>query len=197
MNSGHYVRSKTNVQRTEWKFVQICGQYKFWKTEMNYYDSLFHGKIKDHIETQVWNLYKCPEDEVVIKVHVCQQSTAVDCGVYTVANAFYILSNVNITSRQLKKNAMWEHLQLCIKVGKFDEFPESESTEIMLYCPEISFKFDVFWTWYGTISKIKIYIWLNVTDVRNGFIENVKISLTFWEEIVWSLVLFWLHLILY
>ena len=142
-------------------------------------------------------MYKCPEDEVVIKVHVCQQSTAVDCGVYTVADAFYILSNVNITSRQLKKNAMREHLLLCIKVGKFDEFPESESTEIVLYCPEISFKFDVFWTWYGTISKIKIYLWLNVTDVRNGFIENVKISLTFWEEIVWSLVLFWLHLILY
>ena len=77
-------------------------------------------------------------------MHVCQQSTAVDCGVYTVANAFYILSNVNITSRQLKKNAMREQLLLCIKVVKFGEFPESESTEIVLYCPEISFKFDMF-----------------------------------------------------
>ena len=52
------------------------------------------------------NLYKCLEDEVVIKVHVCQQSTAVDCGVYTVTDAFYILSNVDITSRRLKKYAM-------------------------------------------------------------------------------------------
>ena len=92
------------------KFVQICEQYKLWKNEINYYESLFIKwmlyDIKYHIETQVCNLYKCLEDEVVIKVHVCQQSTAVDCGVYTVTDAFYILSNVDITSRRLKKYAM-------------------------------------------------------------------------------------------
>ena len=73
---------------------------------------------------------------------------------------------------------MREHPLLCIKVGKLDEYSQSEPTELVLYCPEI-FKFDVFWTWYGTISKIKIYIWFNVSDVRNGFLENANISLTF------------------
>ena len=64
--------------------------------------------------------YKCPEDEVAIKVRVCQQQTkAVDCGVHAAANAFYILSNVDISSRRLKESAMREHLLQYIKVGKF------------------------------------------------------------------------------
>ena len=38
---------------------------------------------------QVCNLYKCSCDEVAIKVRVCQQQTnAVDCSVYVVANDF-------------------------------------------------------------------------------------------------------------
>ena len=70
------------------------------KNERNYYDSLFHGKMKTHIKMQVCNLYKCPEDEIVIKVRICQQQTnAVDCGVYAVSNAFYILSNGDINPR--------------------------------------------------------------------------------------------------
>ena len=74
---------------------------------------------------QVCNLYKCPEDEVVIKVRICQQQTnVVGCGVYAVAKAFYILSNVDISSRRLKEKAMRDHLLQCIKVGKFTEFPE-------------------------------------------------------------------------
>ena len=94
---------------------------------------------------QVCNLYKCPEHDVVIKVRVCQQQTnTVACGVYAVANAFYILSNADINSRRLKKSAMPEHLLQRIKVGKSAEFPQSEPTEIVLYCSEGSLIFDVF-----------------------------------------------------
>ena len=76
---------------------------------------LFSGKIKDHIKMQVCNLYKCLKDEVAIKVCVCKQQTnAVDCGIYAVAKAFYILSNVDISSRGLKENAVREHLLQCI-----------------------------------------------------------------------------------
>ena len=49
------------------KFVQILHNGSFhWitvgninseKNEINYCDSLFHGKIKDHIKIRVWNLY--------------------------------------------------------------------------------------------------------------------------------------------
>ena len=104
--------------------------------------------------------YKCPEDEVAIKVRVCQQQTnAIDCGVYAVANAFYLLSNVDISSRRLKESAMREHLLQYIKVGKFAEFPQRKPTDIVLYCPERSVKFDIFciyrlpWVWYHTKNK--------------------------------------------
>ena len=77
------------------------------KNEIIYYDSLYNGKIKDHMKMQVRNLYKCPKDEVVIKVRVCQQQTnAVDCGVYAVANAFSLLSNVDISLRRVKESAI-------------------------------------------------------------------------------------------
>lgn len=109
---------------------------------------------------QVCNLYKCPEVEVVIKVDICQQKTnAVACGVYAVANAFYILSNVDISSRRLKENAMQDRLLQCIKIGKLTEFTQSEPTEIALHCPERSVKFDVFcscrlpWLWYHSKNK--------------------------------------------
>ena len=117
------------------------------KNEINYYDSLFDGKIKDRIKMQVRNLYKCSEDELVIKVRVCQQQTnAVDCGVYAVANTFYMLSNVDISSRQLKESAMRDYHLQCIRVGKFTEFQQSEPIEIVLYYPDRSVKFDVFCT---------------------------------------------------
>ena len=65
-------------------------------------------------------------------------------GVYAVANAFYLLSNVDISSRQLKESAVWEHFLQCIKLRKFAEFSQSEPTEIALYCHERSVKLDVF-----------------------------------------------------
>ena len=125
------------------KFVQILHDGSFhWITVsnincekyiINYCDSLFHGKIKDHIKMQVCNLYKCPKDEVVIKVCICKQQTnTVDYGIYAVAKTFYILSNVDISSRGLKESAIQEHLLQCIKVGNFVEFTESEPTECFI-----------------------------------------------------------------
>ena len=73
---------KLMVKEQNEKFVQILHKDSFhWitvsnisceKNEINYYDSLIHGKIKDHIKMQLGNLYKCPEDEVVIEVRICQ-----------------------------------------------------------------------------------------------------------------------------
>ena len=42
------------------------------------------------IKMQVYNLHKCPQDEIVIKVRVCQQQTnALGCGgVYSAAKLF-------------------------------------------------------------------------------------------------------------
>ena len=84
----------------------------------------------------MWLSLRC----LFLKVNV------VFCGVYAVANVFYILSNVDISLRRLKEWSIREHLLQCIKVIKFVEFPESEPNEVVLYWPERSDKFDVFCT---------------------------------------------------
>ena len=108
---------KLTVKERNRKFVQILHNGSFYwinvsninyqKNGIIYYDNLYNCKIKDHIKMQVRNLYKCPKDEVAIKVRVCQQETnAVDCGVYAVANAFSLSSNVDISLRRVKESTM-------------------------------------------------------------------------------------------
>ena len=57
------------------------------KDEMNYYDRLFHGKIRDHVKMQICNIFKCSGKELAVNMKAFQQQTnVVDCGVFVVAN---------------------------------------------------------------------------------------------------------------
>ena len=40
---------------------------------IDYYDSLFHGKIKEHGEMKVCNIFKCIGKELEVKVKAWQQ----------------------------------------------------------------------------------------------------------------------------
>ena len=56
---------------------------------MSYYDSLFHGRIKDNAKMQICNMYICFEEERSVNVWASkQQSNDVDCKVYPIANVF-------------------------------------------------------------------------------------------------------------
>ena len=67
------------------------------KDEMNYYDSLFHGKIRDHVKMKICNIFKCSGKELTVNVKACQQQTnGADCGVFPVANLFHILTGADI-----------------------------------------------------------------------------------------------------
>ena len=45
---------------------------------------------------------KCFEEELSVNVRACQQqSNDVDCGVYTVANVFNLLSGINISVKRI------------------------------------------------------------------------------------------------
>ena len=64
-------------QNEKGEFVQILhnGSYHWFvvsnidcnKNKINYYDSLFHGRIKDHVEMQICDIYKCFEEELVFR----------------------------------------------------------------------------------------------------------------------------------
>ena len=90
-------------------FVQILHNKSFhWVTVSNvnsksgsvdYYDSLFHGGIKDHIKLQIPNISKTENSELEIQIRSCQQQkNGVDCGIFVVANAYYILSGIDVSS---------------------------------------------------------------------------------------------------
>ena len=41
------------------------------KDEINYYDSLFHGKIRDHVKMQIYNTFECSGKELTVDVKAC------------------------------------------------------------------------------------------------------------------------------
>ena len=64
--------------------------------EINYYDSLFKGKITDSVKKQICNLLHSKEKKV--KVHVMpvqQQKNNTDCGIYAIAFAYFIANNTD------------------------------------------------------------------------------------------------------
>ena len=74
---------------------------------IEYYDSLFHGRIRDHVKLQICNIYKSENSLLQINIRSChQQSNGVDCGIYAVANAFYILSGTDVSNIKIDENKM-------------------------------------------------------------------------------------------
>ena len=98
-------------------FVQILHNKSFhWVTVSNvnsksgsvdYYDSLFHGRIKDHVKLQIANVSKTENSELEIHIRSCQeQKNGVDCGIFVVANAYYILNGIDVSSIRTDENKM-------------------------------------------------------------------------------------------
>ena len=72
-----------------------------------------------------------------MNVQACQQqSNRVDCGVYTVANAFHLLSEVNISAKRIYEDQMRPHLLKCLKSGHFNEFSLSKPDKKVVYCQQ-------------------------------------------------------------
>ena len=127
--------------------------------EMNYYDSLFHGKIRDHVKMQIFNIFKCIGKELTVNVKACQQQTnGVDCGVFAVANLFHILTGADIGRTKIREDKMRDHLLQCIKSGHFKEFEKSDSSDIV-FCKIKKIKIQIFcycrfpWAWYHSKNK--------------------------------------------
>ena len=61
------------------------------KNEIDYYDSLFHDKTRNHEKLQICNIFKWSRKELKVNVKAYQQQTnGANCGVFTVVNLFYI-----------------------------------------------------------------------------------------------------------
>ena len=96
-----------------------------------------------------------------MNVQACQQqSNRVDWGVYTVANAFHLLSGVNISSKRIYKDQMRPRLLKCLKSGHFNEFSSSKPDEKAVYCQQKRLNLMYFaitdFYGYGITAKTKI-----------------------------------------
>ena len=84
--------------------------------EINYYDSLVKGKITDSVKKQICNLLHSKEKK--IKVHVMpvqQQKNNTDCGIYTIAFAYFIANNTDPSVVSLDKTKLRKHLYFCFQ----------------------------------------------------------------------------------
>ena len=98
--------------------------------EINYYDSLFKGKITDSVKKQICNLLHSKEKK--IKVHVMsvqQQKNNTACGIYAIAFAYFIANNTDPSIVSLDKTKSRKHLYFCFKNCKMVPFPLSSRRE--------------------------------------------------------------------
>ena len=52
------------------------------------------------------------------------KKNGVDCGIFAVANAYYILSGIDVSSIRIDENKMRMHFLQCFEQGRFELFPE-------------------------------------------------------------------------
>ena len=94
--------------------------------EINYYDSLFKGKITDSVKKQICNLLHSKEKK--IKVHgmpVQQQKNKTDCGIYAISFAYFIANNIHPSIASLEETRLKKHLYFCFQNCKMALFPLS------------------------------------------------------------------------
>ena len=113
------------------QFVQILHNNNFhWVTVSNL--------ITDHVKLQICNIYNSENLLLQINIRSCQQQTnGVDCGIYAVANAFYILSGTDVSNIKIDDNKMRAHFLQCLELGRFEPFPGKQTNNVTLFSPEM------------------------------------------------------------
>ena len=88
----------------------------------------FMAELKNHVKLQIANISKTENSELEIHIPSCQQQeNGVDCRIFAVANAFYILSAIEVSSIRIDENNMRTHFLQCLEQGHFEPFPEKET----------------------------------------------------------------------
>ena len=128
------IRLKFKIYK-EKPFVQILhdGSYH-WVTvstfhckpgEVIYMDSLFNGKIKQNLLRQICSLVRHEKNTLTIKViPVQQQKGSVDCGLFAIAFAHYILVHKEYPSSvNFNQMVMRHHILRALAANQLDLFP--------------------------------------------------------------------------
>ena len=139
-------------------FVQVLHDGKLhWKPistygcnegEVCYIDSLFKGRIADHMKQQICAILNCDfKHQVKIKVlPVQQQSNGVDFGVFVLAFCFHILSEkANLVGIFFDESKFRHHLLHCLTANLISPFPKSNG-QAMKTCKDREIMVETFCT---------------------------------------------------
>ena len=76
----------------------------------------FMVKLEAIVRYTFFNLFQSDNLQLQINICSCQQQTnAVDCEIYTVANAFYISSGTDVSDITFDKNRMRTYFRQCLE----------------------------------------------------------------------------------
>lgn len=115
--------------------------------EINYYDSLFHHRIKKHVKKQISCLMRCSRESITVNViPVQQQSNGVDCGIFSIAYASAILNGRNPSIITFDRSKFRSHLQECYVKSCLTDFPEAPSKNQVKFNVHKTISFDIFCT---------------------------------------------------
>lgn len=91
------------------------------------YDSLDHDVQPDAVH-QICNMLKSESAALTIESKPAQnQGNTLDCGLFAIANMYYIASGREPSSLTLNQKALCTHLIKCIRTGTMEDFPLVQS----------------------------------------------------------------------
>ena len=123
--------SKSSFSSMKCDFIQILHVDDHWVTiasfkedEVNYYDSLFKGVIKDQVRRNIATICKSSKPNIRIRVIPCQQQqNSVDCGLFAVAVATDLAFGIDPSANSFDPSLMRGHLLQCFEDDRLTPFP--------------------------------------------------------------------------
>ena len=90
-------------------------------------DSLISRKLSESLCTQLRQRYSNTSNPLSVYIlPVDQQTNAVDCGIYAIANAVEFLHEDGNPEAIFKPEEMRSHLIQCLEAGEMTPFPKSQ-----------------------------------------------------------------------
>ena len=107
--------------------------------EVNYYDSLFSGRINDFVKPQTCALMQVDED--ILKINgmpVQQQTNSLDCGTFAMAFLTCILFDEDPKTQRFDEKLLRESLLQMLAEQQIRCFPTIENNEVKFMSKSIS-----------------------------------------------------------
>ena len=158
----------------------VISTYNCKNPEVNYYDSLFSGRINDFVKQQICALMEADMDVLKINVlPVQQQTNSVDCGISAIAFLTCILFYEDPKTQRFDEKLLRESLLQMLAEQYIRCFPTTENNVVKCKSKSISLELccSCRQPWFSKDAIVENKQMANAARVGNGFIECANVSL--------------------